>query len=245
MHGLVSEEAIEDGETTETAIDARYPNAFSLPRFIPLLRERILVINPFTRMFLASWITLLDSIPDLELVSYIPAFLKGLFKFLTDSNQDVVTATQHILERFLDEIRHIAQVKRKVGNEKTKSSEAPQDLSSSIEKHNDTQFENFSDRKNSVDSNVDGEKNEDDGEQSISSHEADETRVQPDWMPGQDVHVDHPKILDILLSILDETKGKLRRAFKDVIDVELNDTCRGAHPVDSTPMDRWILRNLS
>ena len=53
--------------------------AFSLARFIPLLEERIFVINPFTRVFLVSWLTLLDSIPDLELVFYLPAFLGGLF----------------------------------------------------------------------------------------------------------------------------------------------------------------------
>lgn len=52
--------------------------AFSLHKFIPLLSERIYVISPFTRSHLVSWITILDSIPDLELVSYLPDFLDGL-----------------------------------------------------------------------------------------------------------------------------------------------------------------------
>src|SRR5436309_2292038 len=65
------------------------PTAFSLERFLPLLEERINVINPFTRTFLVAWITLLDSIPDLELVTYLPRFLSGLFRFLSDPNQDV------------------------------------------------------------------------------------------------------------------------------------------------------------
>ena len=52
--------------------------AFSLPRFIPLLRERIYVISPFTRSYLVSWITVLDSVPELELISYLPEFLDGL-----------------------------------------------------------------------------------------------------------------------------------------------------------------------
>jgi vacuole morphology and inheritance protein 14 len=102
---------VEDGATDG-------PTAFSLPRFIPLLQERILVLNPFTRMFLVSWITLLDSIPDLELVTYLPSFLGGLFRFLNDSNQDVVIATQHVLERFLDEIKLVAKVKRGVADSK-------------------------------------------------------------------------------------------------------------------------------
>lgn len=82
------------------------PTAFSLARFIPLLRERINVLSPFTRTFLVSWVTLLDTIPDLELVYYLPAFLGGLFKFLSDPNRDVHVATQGALERFLTEIKN-------------------------------------------------------------------------------------------------------------------------------------------
>lgn len=52
--------------------------AFSLARFIPLLQERIYVVSPFTRSYLVSWITVLDSVPELELVSYLPDFLDGL-----------------------------------------------------------------------------------------------------------------------------------------------------------------------
>ena len=52
--------------------------AFSLANFIPLLSERIYVVSPFTRSFLVSWITVLDSVPELELISYLPEFLDGL-----------------------------------------------------------------------------------------------------------------------------------------------------------------------
>ncbi len=52
--------------------------AFSLAHFIPLLSERIYVLSPFARSFLVSWITVLDSVPELELVSYLPEFLDGL-----------------------------------------------------------------------------------------------------------------------------------------------------------------------
>jgi vacuole morphology and inheritance protein 14 len=52
--------------------------AFSLKGFIPLLADRIYVISPFTRSFLVSWITVLDSVPELELVTYLPEFLDGL-----------------------------------------------------------------------------------------------------------------------------------------------------------------------
>jgi vacuole morphology and inheritance protein 14 len=52
--------------------------AFSLAHFVPLLKERIYVVSPFARSFLVSWITVLDSVPELELVSYLPEFLDGL-----------------------------------------------------------------------------------------------------------------------------------------------------------------------
>ena len=52
--------------------------AFSLAAFIPLLSDRIYVLSPFTRSFLVSWIMVLDSVPELELVSYLPEFLDGL-----------------------------------------------------------------------------------------------------------------------------------------------------------------------
>lgn len=52
--------------------------AFSLAHFIPLLSERIYVSSPFTRSFLVSWILVLDSVPELELITYLPEFLDGL-----------------------------------------------------------------------------------------------------------------------------------------------------------------------
>ena len=52
--------------------------AFSLSRFIPLLAERVYVISPYTRMHLVSWLMVLDSVPDLELVAWLPDFLDGL-----------------------------------------------------------------------------------------------------------------------------------------------------------------------
>jgi vacuole morphology and inheritance protein 14 len=52
--------------------------AFSLSRFIPLLSDRIYVVSPFTRSFLVSWISVLDSVPELELITFLPHLLDGL-----------------------------------------------------------------------------------------------------------------------------------------------------------------------
>ncbi|KAK9451657.1 vacuolar protein 14 C-terminal Fig4p binding-domain-containing protein [Limtongia smithiae] len=98
----------------EPVQDPSNDQAFSLARFIPLLTDRIYVINPFTRMFLVSWITLLDSIPDLELVSYLPEIIGGLLNFLSDTNEDVRIATEGALDGFLAEITRISELKRSV-----------------------------------------------------------------------------------------------------------------------------------
>jgi vacuole morphology and inheritance protein 14 len=65
---------------TEGAVDTAREGkkAFSLARFIPLLSERIYVISPYARMHLISWLIVLDSVPDLELVAWLPEFLDGI-----------------------------------------------------------------------------------------------------------------------------------------------------------------------
>ena len=57
--------------------------AFSLSRFVPLLSDRIYVVSPFTRSFLVSWISVLDSVPELELITHLPHLLDGLLWDLT------------------------------------------------------------------------------------------------------------------------------------------------------------------
>ncbi len=185
------EEAVDDASHDDTDTADDYPTAFSLARFIPLLTERIHVLNPFTRTFLVSWITLLDSIPDLELVYYLPAFLGGLFKFLSDPNKDVQVVTQACLERFLAEIKRIAQVKRELGSRRERSQD---NLKSSM----------LSERPPSTGTGrEDGEEQQGETSADEGSTTVDDASTESDWVPGQDVYVDHPKILDILVTFLD------------------------------------------
>ncbi|KAI9294730.1 ARM repeat-containing protein [Neoconidiobolus thromboides FSU 785] len=81
---------------------------FSLTRFIPLLSERIKTINPLTRSFLINWLSVLNSIPEIELISHLPKFLHGLLSFLADNNPDVVTSTHILFFDFLKDIRDSA-----------------------------------------------------------------------------------------------------------------------------------------
>ena len=195
------DEAVEDSAADDQDAAAKYPTAFSLARFIPLLTERINSMNACTRTFLVSWIMLLDSIPDLELVYYLPAFLGGLFRFLSDHNKDVQAATQTCLDRFLIEIQRIARVKRDLSERSRDHSR--EDLLLSI----------TSDAPAVPATQENGEHgDEDDSTIAGSSTIDDDGSSESDWVPGQDVYVDHPKILGILVTFLDSSSGTEKKA---------------------------------
>lgn len=223
---LTTEEAIDDSNahTHTQGGSAELPTAFSLQRFIPLLQERIFVLNPFTRMFLVSWITLLDSIPDLELISFLPSFLGGLFRFLNDSNQDVVTSTQHVLERFLDEVKLVARVKRGLTEHRKVLLDNDIASSSGSVKSGASVHENVLPLPETIDVQAligDGVDQASRGATETSSIDADHTPVNEDWVPGQDVHVDHPKLLEILVTFLRDAPGELvlQRSWELILTV--------------------------
>lgn len=181
-----------DGDDKVPLDDAHsnLPTAFSLPRFIPLLKERIWVLNPFTRQFLVGWITLLDSIPDLELVTHLPDFLGGLLKFLGDQNADVRTATQACLDKFLNEIKRISRVKKGIleskksrdgGKRKRQDSMDTESARPDLEEGDEIDSDAFVDD--------------------------DEDSAEEDWIPGQDVEINYKEVLEILTATLDSPLG--------------------------------------
>ncbi|KAJ5082924.1 Protein VAC14 [Penicillium argentinense] len=174
--------------------DTELPTAFSLAKFIPLLKERIHVLGPYTRMFLVSWLTLLDTIPDLELVSYLPEFLEGLIRFLGGPNKDVNVATQGLLDRFLTEIKKITRLKKGIEGQGSHRRSAASDTVS------------FSTKTETVDETGPDFVDKDDiaVDDSASGSLFDDEVVQAEggWFPGQDVHIDYPKILDILVTFV-------------------------------------------
>jgi vacuole morphology and inheritance protein 14 len=193
------------------ALPQDLPMAFNLDRFLPLLQERINVLNPYTRSFLVAWVTLLDSIPDLELITHLPRFLKGLFKFLSDSNQDVYTMTQAALDKFLIEIRKIARIKKGIAESKKSTSKDERRRSSSSlqsgpeDDGSEVTSSTPADPNETVQDAEDGSR---DSGSIISSHSGKSVNGDGDWIPGQDVQVDHPRILEILVDFLSAPSGK-------------------------------------
>ncbi|OXC65177.1 hypothetical protein AYX13_05657 [Cryptococcus neoformans] len=177
----------QDMRDTEHFEDNR---AFSLERFIPLLSERIYVISPFTRMHLVSWLMVLDSIPDLELVAWLPEFLDGLLKYLSDNNVDVRLAAENVLAEFLREIKYIAQVQDKQAENERAAKEAREIVESKkseIGPKDGSAFQNDSESEEGEDQGEADEEHNWEGEGSGA------------WVPGQGVLVDHAAIMEIII----------------------------------------------
>ncbi|KAJ1697081.1 hypothetical protein LUZ63_005593 [Rhynchospora breviuscula] len=79
---------------------------FSIEEFIPLLKERMNVLNPYVRQFLVGWITVLDSVPDIAMIGFLPDFLDGLFNMLSDSSLEIRQQADSALSEFLYEIKN-------------------------------------------------------------------------------------------------------------------------------------------
>lgn len=80
-------------------------DTFQVEQFLPLLQNYIRRTNPYIRQLLVSWITVLDSVPDINMIDYLPDFLDGLFNMLSDSNREIRQAADSALSEFLREVR--------------------------------------------------------------------------------------------------------------------------------------------
>ncbi|SCU77873.1 LAMI_0A02630g1_1 [Lachancea mirantina] len=220
--------------------------AFSLPKFIPLLTERVYAINPDTRMFLVSWLQVLENIPDLELISYLPFFLGGLFTFLGDSHKDVRVVTHSLLDFLLHEVQRISEVKaiaQKREEEKCKKSQTSEDipvkkidgtLISERKKTLLNAFEQLSTADQAaVAKSQDLSKDSKDidvlptdaslqMQASVSNDKKDVgSRNGELYFVGQDVHLNFPKIIDILLNTLSSSDSEIQLVVLTWVDTIL------------------------
>ncbi|KAG2228205.1 hypothetical protein INT45_010997 [Circinella minor] len=176
-------------ETNNLVVPRSLPRntAFSLPRFIPVLSQRIYVKNSFTRQYLVSWISVLDSIPDLELVSFLPEFLDGLLNCLSDTSHDVRVATSVLLGEFLQEIKQAAAVRH---------------LHGPSESH--TTFIDDTSNSSNIINNEEGQEGA--GETNSSSNFGKGT-----YVPGQGVIVQYDRIVETLVKHLSSTEEDIQR----------------------------------
>eukprot|EP00978_Attheya_sp_CCMP212_P016719 scaffold44014_cov56-Attheya_sp.AAC.1 len=80
-------------------------DTFHVDQFLPLLQKYTRRTNPYIRQLLVGWITVLDSVPDVNMIDYLPDVLDGLFNMLSDSNREIRQAGDSALSDFLREVR--------------------------------------------------------------------------------------------------------------------------------------------
>ncbi|XP_012265720.2 protein VAC14 homolog [Athalia rosae] len=78
---------------------------FDLVGFIPLLRERIYTKNPFGKQFVIAWVSVLDSVPEIDFIIFLPEILDGLFRILEDQTLEIKKITDTVLGEFLRSIK--------------------------------------------------------------------------------------------------------------------------------------------
>ncbi|KAF8721445.1 hypothetical protein AX14_010359, partial [Amanita brunnescens Koide BX004] len=187
--------------------------AFSLAHFIPLLKERIYVVSPFTRSYLVSWITVLDSVPELELITYLPEFLDGLLKYLSDPTEEVRTATENVLADFLRELRDVTAVNR-INEEQAKDVSVP-----NTARRSDTAQEKAPEQevleRSAFIAQID-EKSNLDNESAIKDEYSPMTDVAERdtgaWVPGQGVRIYYAAIIEILIQQLDSDHDEIQQS---------------------------------
>lgn len=72
-------------------------------KYLPDLKEYLYTKNPFTRMFLISWIRFFST--KIDMIKYLDHLLDGIFSFLgADTNEEILAATLSLLDEFLNKI---------------------------------------------------------------------------------------------------------------------------------------------
>ncbi|KAK6463420.1 vacuolar protein 14 C-terminal Fig4p binding-domain-containing protein [Scheffersomyces coipomensis] len=216
--------------------------AFSLPKFLPTLLERMYTIDPFAKKFLIGWIELFDAIPSLELITFLPNFLEPLIKFIRNSPPDVRLDTENLLNIFLKEIKTIHKVKVVVKRKQLLKDRQKKIALQSIaekEKESDDKESELGDKEVTPDTTVidDDESIRSESTTIIRKPQSQSTRSdskptdanekedtdlgdneeeEEEYLNGQDIFVDYPKLIDITLSFLRSSERKNHQKWNDL-----------------------------
>ncbi len=63
--------------------------AFDVESFVPQLQLHIASTNAHVKELIVGWIVTLDSVPDIDMLDYLPRLLDGMLAMLSDSNKEV------------------------------------------------------------------------------------------------------------------------------------------------------------
>ncbi|KAF4643179.1 HEAT repeat-containing protein [Toxoplasma gondii] len=73
--------------------------------FLLLLVKRCRVKSPFIKLLALSWISLLDSVPETDMLQHLQLFLESLFEMLGDTNRDIRHAADACIAGLLEDVK--------------------------------------------------------------------------------------------------------------------------------------------
>lgn len=215
-----------DGTVIQVNIPQDTLKAFSLPKFVPTLLERMYTIDPFAKKFLLSWLELFDDVPSLEFLTFLPNFLEPLLRFLMNNcPSDVRLETHNLLDIFLKEIRSIYKVKydlkmkQLVADKEKKDQAREPDVELSLKNLNLEPSEqndlgdNASIKSSSTTVIRRPAPSKQEDERDLNAEDCRDQGDDSLFVEGQDIFIDCPRIIGILLSFL---KSDLKMSPSDV-----------------------------
>ncbi|OAO17602.1 VAC14 family protein [Blastocystis sp. ATCC 50177/Nand II] len=79
--------------------------SFDVEKLIPLMQQYIYDTSPHIRRLLISWIDVMDNVPGIDILDFLPGFLEGLFDMLSDPHREIRQETDSLLQTLLAEIK--------------------------------------------------------------------------------------------------------------------------------------------
>lgn len=76
------------------------PGKIDMKTFVNTINSHIRTTDPTARQFIISWITLLESLPSVSLLSYSTLFISGLLEYLTDPLRGISSSASNLLSFF-------------------------------------------------------------------------------------------------------------------------------------------------
>ena len=74
--------------------------SFDVASFIPLLRERLYAKKALAQRFVVTWVQLLNDIPSIDMLVYLPELMDGLFVILSEQTVEIKQMTESVLSEF-------------------------------------------------------------------------------------------------------------------------------------------------
>lgn len=71
---------------------------FDVEGFVQMLQEFLRALDPHKRQFLIGWVTTLASVPELDMLAFLPDIAGGMLQMLNDEHKEIRHAASKVLQ---------------------------------------------------------------------------------------------------------------------------------------------------